>query len=102
MENLANVNVPGYKRKDMSMDISFADALGSATQSAGVVSGSGLSLSPSDELSQDSNASSIRQDGNNVDLEKEVMSIAETQLRYQTLSTAVTKSFSDLKTAIGN
>ncbi|HWA82537.1 MAG TPA: hypothetical protein VG820_03825, partial [Fimbriimonadaceae bacterium] len=42
----------------------------------------------------------IRLDGNGVDLEKEVMSIAETEMRFQALTDMTSNYFSNLKNVI--
>ncbi len=81
-KNLANVNVPGYKREDMDFSI--------------VLDGE---MDPNGSAPVKSN-SSLRLDGNNVDMEAEVYAIGETELRYQTLTELTTRSFSGLKSAI--
>lgn len=85
--NLANVNTPGFKRKDVSFDITLNEAkskFGSFSADNGIVT----------------DPSSIRVDGNNVDLEKEVMGLAETELRYDALSNMTGMYFSELKNVI--
>src|SRR3954464_13924267 len=85
--NLANVNTPGYKRKDLDFNITLNDAKSKfrfRDQEGGPVTDN----------------SSIRMDGNNVDLEHEVMSISETELRYQALTDMTAKYFSGLKAVI--
>jgi flagellar basal-body rod protein FlgB len=47
-----------------------------------------------------SDATSLRPDGNNVDVEKEITGVAETDLHYQTLTSLVTSYFSTLKSVI--
>lgn len=90
--NLANANTPGYKRKDMDFNI-VLDA----------------EMHPSDVRMQEmrdrqaqmrSDRSSIRLDGSNVDMEREVMSLAETELRYQALTDMTASYFSGLKNVI--
>jgi len=93
MKNLANVNVPNYKREDMDFHLQLQDAMG----------GQG------DEIDQafmrgkarnDNNNSSLRLDGNNVDVEREVMSIAETEHRFNALTEMTSRYFSGLKSVI--
>jgi flagellar basal-body rod protein FlgB len=86
-DNIANVNTPGYKRRD----ISFAMALDGEKSKLGKLS---------DDSQIETDLSSIRQDGNNVDMETEVMGIAETQMRYQALTQMTAGYFSDLKSVI--
>ena len=86
-ENLANVNTPGYKRRDLDFGTALEDAL---SRPAGI-GGAG-------QPSRD--ASSIRQDGSSVDLEREVMAMAETELRYQMLTDMTANYFRDIKNVI--
>jgi flagellar basal-body rod protein FlgB len=87
MTNLANVNVAGYKRKDLDFHITLQNEMnvGLGNEEPGVVESTGTSL---------------RMDGNNVDLEKEVMSVSETELRYQALTDLTAGYFAGLKNAI--
>lgn len=86
--NLANVNTPGYKRKDIDFNITLADEQNKLS----------LLNNGADEPTTDS--SSVRVDGNSVDMEHEVMSIAETELRYQALTDMTAHYFQGLKSAI--
>jgi flagellar basal-body rod protein FlgB len=86
VNNLANVNTPGYKRKDVDFNITLEgeqDKLGGLGDGA-VHTDSG----------------SVRLDGNSVDLESEVMSLSETELRYQALTDMTASYFSSLKNVI--
>ena len=85
--NLANVNTPGYKRRDIDCNITLTEEQNKF----------GL-LHPEDQPTTDT--SSIRVDGNNVDLEREVMTMSETELRYQTLTDMTANYFSQLKSVI--
>jgi len=91
-QNMANVNVPGYKRKDMDMNISLTDEANSF--------GGHMNEWAKQREMDAANKSSIRLDGNSVDLERETFAIAETELRYQMLSDMTNKYFSGLKNAI--
>lgn len=84
-ENLANLNTPGYKRKDIDFAIVLDEEMAGSFRS-------------SDEPRVDNG--SIRVDGSSVDLEREVMSIAETELRYQALADFTSRYFSGLQTVI--
>lgn len=90
--NLANVNVPGYKRRD----VDFAVAL----EGAEAAPGSRIAALRSQLSGSSIGGGSVRIDGNSVDLESEVMAIAETELRYETLSEMTNRYFSGLKNVI--
>ncbi len=82
--NLANVNTPGYQRRDMDFNITLQEEMDkSDIQPMGSQAGG-----------------AIRLDGNGVDLEKEVMSIAETEMRFQALTDMTSNYFSNLKNVI--
>lgn len=90
--NLANVNVPGYKREDQE----FAIQIEGETQAAG----SRLRALQDKFGTSRQSSSSIRVDGNSVDLETEVMAIAEMEMRYQMMSEVTSRYFSGLKSVI--
>ncbi|MBC8064673.1 MAG: flagellar basal body rod protein FlgB [Chlorobia bacterium] len=90
--NLANANTPGYKRKDCDFN-AVLDAENNQAE---------VRMKEMRERRQQmlSDRTSIRVDGSNVDLEREVMSIAETELRYQALTDMTAQYFAGLKNAI--
>lgn len=88
--NIANVNTPGYKRRDMDFNLSLAEA-------------EGKRFDPRDTLGNNGGQTrdpSLRSDMNNVDIEKEVMALAETELRYQALTDMTASYFAGLKNVI--
>lgn len=91
-KNLANVNVPGYKREDMDFGIELENELGAP--------GSRLKALRDRMGSRSGANASIRVDGNSVDLETEVMSIAEMEMRYQMLAEITGRYFQGLQSAI--
>ncbi len=82
-QNLANVNVPNYKRQDIDFGITLQQEMGRFG-----------------EPGPRTDKASVRPDGNSVDLEREVFAIAETEMRYQVLTDATAGYFSGLKSAI--
>lgn len=82
--NLANVNTPGYRRQDLDFNIVLEQEMSASGFGPSGVTSSGA----------------LRLDGNGVDLEKEVMSLAETELRFQALTDAASSYFSGLKNVI--
>ena len=87
MDNLANANVPGYKRRDMDFNVTLQDEMGKRFGTSGV-EGSG-----EDE-------GSVRVDGSSVDPETETLGVAQMELRFQTISDLTAGYFSGLKSAI--
>lgn len=90
--NIANLETPGYKRVDLPKDFSkeFAAKLHSgAAQKMAMPS-----------IIQDQNATSQRLDGNNVDMDKELIELSSNTMQYDTLSEFVSNSLKQLKVAI--
>ncbi len=89
MANLANANVPGYKRRDIDFNITLQDEMGKGTGFMGA------RMDANGE-----NENSVRVDGSSVDPEAEAMGVAQTELRFQTISDLTAGYFSGLKSAI--
>jgi len=90
VNNLANVNTPGYKRKDSDFNILLEDSMDNFDQ---VVANRTHGAMQAEK-------SSLRLDGNNVDMEYEVMSIAQTEARFNSLTELTARYFSGLKNVI--
>jgi flagellar basal-body rod protein FlgB len=96
--NIANVNTPGFKRLDVSSNFesAFKEALGNL--------GDGDKVDPSDmptgTITQAADQGPARPDGNTVQLEGEVLGLAQNSARYEFASTMLANSFHGMKTAI--
>jgi flagellar basal-body rod protein FlgB len=105
--NLANVNTPGFKRSDVVDNLSFSSELSQAQGSslrrthAKHLSG-GLTGKSRGAFSvvQDT-STTMRTDGNNVDVERERVLLLENQLYYESLIDAVTRKLGQLRSVIG-
>ncbi|MCW5941861.1 MAG: hypothetical protein KIS66_06500 [Fimbriimonadaceae bacterium] len=86
--NLANINTPGYKRKDMD----FSIALEGEMRSESLLSRTNRGVR--------TDLGSVRVDGNSAVLEQEMVGIAETELRYQMLAEMTSRYFRGLKDTI--
>lgn len=91
--NLANVNVPGYKRQDIDFSIALEGAVNRGP-------GAHDPFKRLDGEGPQTDDDSVRIDGNSVDLEQEVMAITETEQRYQMLSELTGRYFGGLKSVI--
>lgn len=85
-DNIANVQTPGFQARR----VQFEDALVAAvTDGTGFVEPTiGVSVEPT------------REDGNNVNLDTEVLSNIDTNLRYQLATRAIDGQFANLRTAM--
>jgi flagellar basal-body rod protein FlgB len=90
--NIANTETPGYKRVDLpaSFNQDFAAHLRS-----GELSGVQLPA-----LAQDPTATSQRLDGNNVEIDKELLQMGSNSVQYETLTEFVSNSLKQLKVAV--
>lgn len=102
--NLANVDTPGYKRREVDFEGLLRQELDK------------LKWNSLDEKMEDVDLTHLnagvhydmqaygydyRLDGNNVDVDVENVELASVQLRYQLISDSVTQEFSRLRTAMG-
>jgi flagellar basal-body rod protein FlgB len=93
--NIANSETPGYHRMDVAPD--FATQL-KASWEAGEFSGEAAAVQPT--LAEDPQARATRPDGNNVDLDKELLAMDHNTVDYDFLSDVVTHDIKQLRTAI--
>jgi len=97
--NIANVDTPDYKRKDVSFETQLQKSLsGSGSLDTKVKE---LNLSTiTGEVYTDLSTLSYRKDGNNVDISTESANLAENQIRYYSLLDSMSQEFSRIKTAL--
>ncbi len=92
--NLANAETPGYKRVDIKTD--FAEELKKLAKSNDIESISALRAT----LATDLNSPSVRPDGNNVQLDSELMKMNKNAMQYEFLTQYTANSLKRIKTAI--
>jgi len=104
--NLANFNTPGFKRSDVVDNPSFTSELGKAqgaslrrTHSRHLPGFSGR-MDGAFSVVED-RSTTMRTDGNNVDVDRERVLLLENQLYYDSLIDAVSRKLSQLRTVIG-
>lgn len=94
--NIANVNTPGYKK----MEISFAEQLEK------IIKGNSVnkfdSFQPKIVISKEDANGTVRNDGNNVDMDKEVSSLMKNTLSYNIYTQLLAKKIELVKSAIEN
>lgn len=92
--NVANVNTPGYRRRDLSpaFETEFRRALeqGDLTKLT--------ELNP--QIIVDDQTTSLRGDGNNVNLEREMIALVKNSAQYEVSAAIVAKKFQGLRMAI--
>jgi len=103
--NLANVDTPDYKRKDLNFESLLADALSNTSLHTNnmdkkVASLQNTSLRP--RIYTEYSNLSYRYDGNNVDMDTEQAYLADNQIKYYALLDSMTHEFNRLKTVLNN
>ena len=99
--NIANVDTPNYKRKDISFERYLEQALIGDDPLDDRVDEINTHLSDfSGMIYTDHSVLSYRLDGNNVDIDTENAYLAENQIRYNTLISQIGQEFSRYKTVL--
>ena len=89
--NLANANTPGYHQMEVSFDDAFARALGKRNETAA------LHVAP---RIGEGHENQPRQDGNTVDLDKEVGSLNKNQLLFNMAAQMLMSRLNMMRSAI--
>ena len=99
--NIANVNTPGYKRKDLNFQGVLTEELGRCKHESLDSKVSDVDLSRLDpQIYVDSANFSYRMDGNNVDIDTENVELASEQIRYEGLTDCINSEFERMKAVI--
>lgn len=105
-QNLANVDTPEYKRKDIAFEEFLNDSMGKTSLEGNLTdkrhipinSGNVEKIEPA--LVEDNSDSSMRIDGNNVDIDSEMANLAKNQIKYNALIQMINGSYSMIKSVI--
>ncbi len=99
--NIANVNTPNYKRRDLDFESVLNEQLGSCKHESLDAKMRTVDLSQLNPMVYTDHSSlSYRLDGNNVDIDTEEAELASEQIKYQALTTSISKEFSRMKSVI--
>lgn len=97
--NIANVNTPGYKRKDVAFEGELTRALSKMRYKSMDEKVDHLTLGDIRPTTYtDHGDFSYRVDKNNVDIDTENVELARNQIKYNALITGVNQEFANLKT----
>ncbi|MDF2891103.1 MAG: flgB [Clostridia bacterium] len=103
--NIANVNTPGFKKSFVSFEDQMASAvsmfqIGSTQKDSKFLPiGNDIRSIPAPEVMQMS-FTSVRKDGNNVDVDVEMAELAKNTIKYNALISQISRQFNSIKTAI--
>jgi flagellar basal-body rod protein FlgB len=106
-QNIANVDTPGYKRKTVPFEEYLNQAIdgqnlqGFRTNSRHIPIGGSSSADNIDlKVTEDNSSTNMRLDGNNVEIDSEMASMAKNSIKYNTLVESLNAGFSRLRSAI--
>lgn len=99
--NIANVDTPGYKRKDLDFEGVLTEEIGRCKHRSLDSKVSELDMSRlNPTVYTDSSNYSYRMDGNNVDIDTENVELASEQIRYEGLTSSINSQFERMKSVI--
>ena len=90
--NIANVNTPGYKRKDIRFEEYLQGAVSGGSSLDDNIADADLD-SLTGTTYTDYASSSYRIDGNNVDIDTENAELAKNQIKYYTMLDSISQEF---------
>jgi flagellar basal-body rod protein FlgB len=104
--NVANVDTPNYKTQKLYFEAQLQRALRDREQPAFAMKATqpdhlaGRTVSGAPLIAVDSRPDTLRNDGNNVDIDLEMTDLAETAMRYQALAQLTSAKLTGLKSLI--
>jgi len=102
--NIANIDTPGYVRQDVTFETELQRAFGRQAGQLATTDPRHLPTTPArrDSLGLDPQQllTSSRYDGNTVDIDQEMVLLAETQMRYQAAAQVLSRKLNNIRTAI--
>lgn len=99
--NLANVNTPGYKRQDVAFDNVLDGFLQGSRKSMYKTHPNHMDIMPSEDAQVvTESGSSMRIDGNSVNVDVEMAELAKNSIKYNAMTTDVNNQIRRLKAAI--
>lgn len=105
-QNVANVDTPGYKRKTVKFEEYLSDAMdgssfkGLKTDKRHISIGADSIDKVEINLTEDYSNTSMRIDGNNVDIDSEMASMAKNSIQYNVLAQRLAGKFKSIKSVI--
>lgn len=102
--NIANIDTPGYVRQEVNFETELQRQFGQGATSMAATDPrhftSGGKLRDSLGVDPQQLLSSSRMDGNSVDIDQEMVTLTETQMRYQAASQVLSKKLGIIRTVI--
>lgn len=105
-QNISNVDTPNYKRKTVAFEEHLRDALGKdgirgiKTDDRHISIGARNFDDIEINVGEDKSNSNMRLDGNNVDIDSEMVQLAKNSIKYDTLIQRISSDFRRIKSVI--
>lgn len=105
-QNLANIDTPEYKRKDVAFEQYLNDSLGKNSLEGKLTDTRHIPIHTKDidkiepTITEDNSETSMRIDGNNVDIDNEMSYLAKNTIKYNALIQMINSNYSKIKNVI--
>jgi len=105
-QNIANVDTPNYKRRVVNFESFLNDAINSRKIKGFTTDSRHIKIGKKDidsincTVTRDYSNLSYRMDGNNVDIDAEMASMAQNSIKYYALINSMNRAFNNLKYVI--
>lgn len=100
LNNIANVDTPGYKTQYISFESELESRISKAKQQRNSMTAVGKAIDSSYASLHTTTTESSRLDGNNVNMDEEQVELVRTTLEYQYMVNSITNDLSRLKSAV--
>lgn len=101
--NIANVNTPGYKKSDIDFAASLQAALDNNRLALTTTNRQHIALPRQRDVQPKiitNTTSSLRNDGNNVDIDGEMANMAENTIYYEAVAQQINRYFANIRSVI--
>lgn len=99
LNNIANVDTPGFKAQYVSFEDELAHRVKSASAKRNPADGVGRAIDQTHASLKTEWTESSRLDGNNVDMDQEQVELARTAYEYQYMVSSITNDLNRLRSA---
>ena len=104
-DNIANINTPGYKKKEVTFEEELAAAADAGDARRGMTRTHPGHLLPATNVPEPNRIrtidhTSMRTDGNNVDVDAEMAAMTKNHIYYNTVAQRISGYYTNIKSAI--
>lgn len=103
-DNIANIDTPGYQRREVPFEAELRRAVVAGGQRLAITDSRHMPIATTrgngNGLQAVQQFNSNRLDGNNVDIDQEMVTLAETQLRFQAAASALNSRLAQVRNVI--